>query len=201
MRKLSCVGARIHSRESGDAGPAARQRVLGAGGAAPQSFEAKITVRKENRNNNNDDHEDLVVRLDPVLDFMRLLWTLEHGLQSASKRMESALGVTGPQRLVLRIVGRHPGISAGQLAHIAQLHPSTITGIVQRLVRKGALVSERDPLDNRRVRLHLRPEAKAFTKMSKSTVESAVKQTLSRMTPRQLQAARELLGGLAQALD
>ena len=97
-------------------------------------------MRKETRNHNGN-HEELVVRLDPVLDFMRLLWTLEPGLQSASKRMESALGVTGPQRIVLRIVGRHPGVSAGQLAHIAQLHPSTITGIVQRLVRKGALVS------------------------------------------------------------
>ena len=157
-------------------------------------------MRKENRNG-NDSHKDLVVHLDPVLDFMRLLWTLEHGLQSASKRMESTIGVTGPQRLVLRIVARHPGISAGQLAHVAQLHPSTITGIVQRLVRKGALLSERDPLDNRRVRLHLRPEAKPFTRTSKSTVESAVKQTLGRMTPRQLQAARELLGGLADALD
>ncbi len=156
---------------------------------------------KEQRNLNHGNNKELVVRLDPVLDFMRLLWTLEHGLQSASKRMESALGVTGPQRLVLRIIGRHPGISAGQLAHVAQLHPSTITGIVQRLVRKGALVSERDPLDNRRVRMHLRPEAKPFTRTSKSTVESAVKQTLDRMSARQLQAARELLGGLAEALD
>jgi hypothetical protein len=33
--------------------------------------------------------------LDPVLDFMRLLWHVEHGLQSTSKRMErrSALPV------------------------------------------------------------------------------------------------------------
>jgi hypothetical protein len=40
------------------------------------------------------------VDLDPVLDFMRLLWRLEHGLQSASKQMEATLGITGPQRLV-----------------------------------------------------------------------------------------------------
>src|ERR1043166_5479874 len=50
--------------------------------------------------------------LDPVLDFMRLLWTIEHGLQRMSKRMENVLGITGPQRLVLRVVGRYPDISA-----------------------------------------------------------------------------------------
>ena len=53
---------------------------------------------------------------DPVLDFMRLLWGIEHRLQSASKRMEAALGITGPQRLVLRVVARFPGLSAGDLA-------------------------------------------------------------------------------------
>jgi hypothetical protein len=44
--------------------------------------------------------------LDPVLDFMRLLWSIEHGLQRMSKRMEAELlGITGPHRLVLRLVG------------------------------------------------------------------------------------------------
>ena len=43
-------------------------------------------------------------QLDPVLDFMRLLWSVEHGLERMSKRMGNELGITGPQRLVLRIV-------------------------------------------------------------------------------------------------
>src|SRR5579871_4124610 len=86
-------------------------------------------------------------RLEPALDFMRVLWSIQHSLQRMSKRMESELGVTGPQRLVLRIVGRFPGLSAGELAHIVRLHPSTITGVVQRLVSRGLLERERDPDD------------------------------------------------------
>ena len=85
-------------------------------------------------------------RLDPVLDFLRVLWTLEHGLQSASKRMEASLGVTGPQRLVLKVLTRFPGASAGELSEILHLHPSTVTGIVQRLVTKGLLARSVDPL-------------------------------------------------------
>ena len=41
--------------------------------------------------------------LGAVLDFMRMLWALDHALQSASKRMEANFGLTGPQRLVVRI--------------------------------------------------------------------------------------------------
>src|SRR5262249_10104350 len=45
---------------------------------------------------------DVKFALDPVLDFMRLLWSIEHDLQRMSKRMKGELGITGPQRLVLR---------------------------------------------------------------------------------------------------
>jgi DNA-binding MarR family transcriptional regulator len=145
--------------------------------------------------------KQFVIRLDPTLDFMRILWTLEHGLQSASKRMETSLGVTGPQRLVLRIVNKHPGISAGDLAHIAKLHPSTITGIVQRLVKKSLVSVERDSGDNRRIRLFLRPEAQPFTRTMKGTVEQAVKQTLAQVPKQQLVQARAVLSALATALD
>jgi hypothetical protein len=41
--------------------------------------------------------------LPPTLAFMRLLWAIDHGLRSVSKRMHSSIGLTGPQRLVLRI--------------------------------------------------------------------------------------------------
>src|SRR5262245_39031540 len=97
--------------------------------------------------------------LNPVLDFLRLLWEIEHGLQRTSKRMEIEFGITGPQRLVLRVVGQFPGVSLSELAHIVRLHPSTITGIVQRLVSRGLVERQRDPSDSRRARLHLTADA------------------------------------------
>jgi DNA-binding MarR family transcriptional regulator len=140
--------------------------------------------------------------LDPALDFLRLLWAIEHGLQRMSKRMEAGLGVTGPQRLVLRIVGRFPGLSAGDLAGIVQLHPSTITGILQRLVGRGLLVRERDPEDKRRVRLRLKPRARTFTRASQSgTVERAVTRALGRARAQQVRAARAVLSAVAGALN
>jgi DNA-binding MarR family transcriptional regulator len=139
--------------------------------------------------------------LDPVLDFMRLLWNIEHGLQSTSKLMESTLGITGPQRLVLRIVSQRPGLSAGELARIVHLHPSTITGVLQRLVKKGLLKRQRDSKDSRRVRLHSQPGAKALAATSARTVESAVTRALAKMPAQRVRHAREVLSSIAEALE
>jgi DNA-binding MarR family transcriptional regulator len=139
--------------------------------------------------------------LDPVLDFMRLLWGVEHGLQSASKRMETAIGITGPQRLVLRVVARRPGMSAGELADVLRLHPSTVTGILQRLVHKRLLGRTIDRHDGRRVRLHVRPAAAAFTRRSRGTVEAAVARALSELPAPQVAATRRALLGVISALE
>jgi DNA-binding MarR family transcriptional regulator len=139
--------------------------------------------------------------LDPVLDFMRLLWSIEHGLQRMSKRMENEIGVTGPQRLVLRLVGQFPGLSASQLAHIVQLHPSTITGILQRLVARGLLERQRDPSDTRRVRLRLKPKASSHTRQTRGTVEKTVTEALEHVGPANVRAARKVLLEIAQRLN
>src|SRR5262245_47820556 len=98
--------------------------------------------------------------LGPVLEFMRLLWAVDHGLQSTSKKMRAALGITAPQRLVVRIVARHPGIAAGDLAALMHVHPSTLTGVLARLERRRLLARERDPADGRRARLRLTPSGR-----------------------------------------
>ena len=139
--------------------------------------------------------------LDPTLDFLRLLWSIEHRLQSTSKLMASSLGITGPQRVVLKVVAQHPGISAKEVAHIVRLHPSTITGILQRLKKKGLLVRSQDPVDTRRARLRVRPSARRFTRSANGSVESAVARALRRVPTAKVNAAREVLSAIAGSLE
>jgi DNA-binding MarR family transcriptional regulator len=136
--------------------------------------------------------------LGPVLDFMRALWALDHSLQSASKRMEARLGVTAPQRLVIRIVGRFPGISAGEVSEILHLHPSTLTGVLKRLQERGLVVRRADPADARRALLELTPRGRDVDGLRSGTVESAVRRALRRMPPaavRTVREATEILAG------
>lgn len=139
--------------------------------------------------------------LGEVFAFMRLLWAVDHGLQSTSKRMAARLGITGPQRLVLRIVGHFPGIPAGQLAKILHVDKSTLTGVLKRLERADLIRRSTDPGDGRRALFGLTPRGKRLDIATEGTVESAVKATLERATRRELDCTRAVLTKLAVALD
>jgi len=140
-------------------------------------------------------------QLGDVLEFMRVIWQLDHALQRASKRMESSLGVTGPQRLVIRIVGRFPGMPAGQLAKLLHLHPSTLTGILKRLERQGFLRRRADPRDGRRSLFGLTDKGRSFDVDTEGTVEACIAQALEHTSGAKLSAARELLDAIAQQLE
>ena len=119
--------------------------------------------------------EEPVLSLGEVLDFMRLIWAMDHGLARTSKHMEATCGLTGPQRLVLRIVGRFPSISAGRLAQILLVHPSTLTGVLQRLEGEGVIRRRADPRDRRRSLVGLTALGRRLDVEAEGTVESAVR--------------------------
>ena len=139
--------------------------------------------------------------LGPVLEFMGDLWTLDHALQSASKRMESRHGVTGPQRLLVRIVGQYPGISAGEVSRILHLHPSTLTGVLRRLTERGVVERRTDPRDARRALLRLTALGEAVDGLRGGTIETSVRRALSRLDPRAVRATRALAAVLVEELD
>jgi DNA-binding MarR family transcriptional regulator len=135
-----------------------------------------------------------------VLEFMQLLWAVDHGLMRGSKRMERTLGVTGPQRLVVRIVGRRPGISAGGLAETLHVHPSTLTGVLRRLVERGVLERVRDPGDARRALFHLTRRGREVDATRSGTVEAVVRGAMASLSSDDLVAAGRVLARLGQAL-
>jgi DNA-binding MarR family transcriptional regulator len=141
------------------------------------------------------------VRLGDTLEFMRLIWGISHGLQSISKRMEAELGITGPQRLAVRILGRYPGMSAGELASILRLHPSTLTGVLRRLEDRRALERMRSDRDRRQTRFRLTAAGRAIDRRRLGTVEHAVDRLLSRLEPEKIAAAEEVLAALERGLN
>jgi DNA-binding MarR family transcriptional regulator len=68
-----------------------------------------------------------------------------------SRSLEHRFGLTGPQALVLREVQRREACPVGELARAAHLSQATITGIVDRLERKGMVRRTRSAEDKRRV--------------------------------------------------
>lgn len=136
-----------------------------------------------------------------VLAFMQQLWATAHRLDTTSKRMNRALGVTGPQRLVLRVVGLAPGTSAGDLAATLHVHPSTLTGVLKRLGAQGLIHRRPDPDDARRVCLHLTRAGARVNQRRAGTVEAAVQRALIQAAPGDVEAASRLLAALCAALE
>lgn len=131
---------------------------------------------------------------------MRLLWSVDHGLRSFSKHMALNAGVTSPQRLVIRMVGRFPGASAGKLADLLHVHPSTLTGVLDRLVKRGLLQRSGDPEDGRRALFELTQRGSDIDVLRAGTVEDVVRRVMSRLSDTKLLAARDTLAELAKEL-
>jgi DNA-binding MarR family transcriptional regulator len=139
--------------------------------------------------------------LPDVLQFMQLLWAVVHGLERISKRMTGDIGVTGPQRLVLRVVGLFPGMSAGDLATVLHVHPSTLTGVLQRLIAQRLLGRSHDPSDRRRAVLRLTKRGARVNAAREGTVEAAIANALDGTSDRDRTATKRVLERLAAHLD
>ncbi|MEO6777541.1 MAG: MarR family transcriptional regulator [Kofleriaceae bacterium] len=132
---------------------------------------------------------------------MQRMWELVHALDVRSKRMVNAVGVTGPQRLVIRIIGQRPGQTASQIAIILGKHPSTLTGVLARLQARDMIVRAADPEDRRRAHFTLTPAGKKIDKLQKGTVEAAVRRALARSDDMHVDAMRDTLAVLVEELE
>ena len=140
-------------------------------------------------------------QLGPVLDFLRALWALDHALQSASKRMETTLGVTGPQRFVIRMIGRFPAISAGKVSELLHVHPSTLTGVLKRLEQRGLVLRRADPADARRALLELTAKGRRVDAIRVGTVEGAARKALGKVPAASMRQARAVAEAITAELD
>ncbi len=136
-----------------------------------------------------------------ALDFMQMLWRVNHALEQLSKRMETRLGITAQQRMVIRWIGKHEGITAGALAGHLHLDAGTVSAALARMERRGLVVRRRHPGDGRRVVVGLTAAGKRLDRPARSTVEAAVEELLELVNARDVEIAMRVLAELTHALD
>ena len=137
---------------------------------------------------------------DPILEFIRRRWAVDHELQRVSKRMVGRIGLTAPQRLAVRFIGRHSGVTLGRLAELLHLHAGTVTGIVRRLEELGLVVQTRSDEDTRRRHLTLTAKGRQVDRRRKGTVEAAVRRMASAISAKDLATAASVMDTLAKNL-
>lgn len=144
---------------------------------------------------------EVALPLDEAQRLFRLLWRLEHAIESCSKQMARRIGITFQQRTVLRFVGRFPGITAGKLAETLHIDPGTLSSTLARLEARRLLQRRPDPKDRRRILLGLTRKGRALDVPEAGTVESAVKAALARLRVEQVSTAENVLVGLIDQLE
>ncbi len=139
--------------------------------------------------------------LEPPLAFLRELWALDHALASTSKRMHDRIGITAQQRMVLRFVGKLPGITAIELAEILHLERGSLSQALKLLEKRGLVSRRVDTVDRRRTFIELTKAGRKFDVPAVGTVERAVARTLDESSAADVARVRDLLRRLTDRLS
>ena len=103
------------------------------------------------------------------------------------------LGLTMSQLRVLVILQRDPGVTAGRLADRLGVRPSTVTGIVDRIVKQDLVERQPDPDDRRVVRNTLTDQGQAVVTEISRKGRAFITRVLDSLTDEELQRLLESL--------
>ena len=122
------------------------------------------------------------------LRLLPLMWSLNAALERTSLEMEARLGVTGPQRFLLRFVGLEPGITEARLANVISLDASDLRSALEQLVAKNFLTQQGGSSG-----YYLTGKGAGVNSAIAGTVEEAVSKTLDDASQYERSTLRRML--------
>ncbi len=124
-------------------------------------------------------------------------------LRADPARMDrwAGLGLTITQVRVLFTLQMEDGLAAGELAERLNVRPSTVTRIVDRLVRNKLVAREVDDSDRRLVRHRLTKKGGDVFRELQSMGRERLTRVFDRLDDKQVERVVEALGDLIQAVE
>lgn len=144
----------------------------------------------------------------PKQDLRALARHMESQLQSIRQKMRRQLeaeyakgGLTGPQQLVMGVVCRSEGLSLKELSRAVCLAHSTVSGIVDRLEKRGYLIRRTSTNDRRVTQILPSPAVRKFMqKRAPMLTLHPLARALAKATPAQRVAVQYGLNTLEKLL-
>ena len=125
-------------------------------------------------------------------------------LALAFKRTVSAVeretGIAGMKWFLLKMIDRKEGVSQGEVSQEYEMDPSRVTRTVQAMEREEIILRERDPEDNRVVRLYLTDGGRNLLAMSSRVNEELNRRVRAVVSEEEFQELRRMLVLLAGAM-
>lgn len=128
--------------------------------------------------------------------FCFALYSASHAMTKTYKPMLDRLGLTYPQYLVMLVLWEQDAILVKDIGARLFLDSGTLTPLLKRLEANGLVSRNRDPHDERQVRILLTPEGKSLRKQA----EEIPRQVLC-ASGQEVQTLGQLRGELARVRD
>ena len=121
-------------------------------------------------------------------------WRMKHAF-------EREVGLSAATWFLLTMLIEEDGISQGEVSHRFEVDPSRITRLAQRLEKEGLLHRERDPEDNRVVRLYITEEGRLLVEDCQERRERFESRFRREFSPEELAEFRRALGVVARLMQ
>jgi MarR family transcriptional regulator, organic hydroperoxide resistance regulator len=136
-----------------------------------------------------------------ISETMHSLRRIIKSLQDYSQEVFSHFGVTGPQLWALKTIHQAGSLSLGELSKEMYLNPSTISGVVDRLEKKGYVVRDRTEKDRRVVKVRLTPEGEILVKKAPNPVQGKMIYGLRKLRREELSLIYESVQKLVEIME
>lgn len=127
------------------------------------------------------------------------LYSTSLAMTKLYKPLLDAIGLTYPQYLVMLVLWEQDGPTVSELGERLFLDSGTLTPLLKRLEASCLVARQRDPQDERRVRITLTPQGRALRDDAESVPACVLRSSRAALPElqaltRQLQALRAQLG-------
>ena len=118
-----------------------------------------------------------------------------------SQKMSKQYGLTGPQSLVLRLLIKKGALSSADLSRQMYVTPSNITGIIDRLEKKGLVERIRKQGDRRVALITLTESGQELGKTIPDPIEKKIVYQLADLEPEHLQILAMAMNQILNLID
>ena len=136
-----------------------------------------------------------------IYDTMQSLRRIFKALQNFSHEVSTKFGITGPQLWVLKTIFQNGSLPLGELSKKMYMHPSTITGVIDRLEKKGYVSRDRDRKDRRVIKVQLTPKGKRLVKRAPNPVQGKMLHGLRGLKKEKLDLIHESVQTLVEIME
>jgi DNA-binding MarR family transcriptional regulator len=133
-----------------------------------------------------------------IIDSIRQLYRT---IQLDSSKMSRKYGLTAPQSSVLRMLSKYGPLASTELSRMLYMTPSNITGIIDRMEKKGLVTRIRQPGDRRVVLLQLTEKGAGLSKTLPDPIEEKLSIHLSSLESGQVQQLKNGIYQILQLID